>query len=149
MSTTISSHLAGPAVHRRLAALGALGLLGIAAVHLVDGPGSLQDTPYVGVLELSLAVVCVPLAAMMLSRPLQAIWRLCGAVTLLGLLAFVASRTVGLPSATDDIGNWLQPLGMLNLVTELGVLGAAIAANLPPRPGRALANSQALACAEL
>ena len=128
MSTTISSHLSAPVVQRRAAVLGALGLLGIAAIHLLDGPGSLQDTPYIGVLELALTVACVPLAAMLVIRPVREIWRLCGGLTLVALLAYVASRTVGLPSATDDIGNWLQPLGVLNVIADVGVLGAVIGA---------------------
>ena len=31
---------------------------------------------------------------------------------------YVLSRTTGLPSATDDIGNWTEPLGLASLVVE-------------------------------
>ena len=34
------------------------------------------------------------------------------------ILAFVLSRTVGLPQGADDIGNWTEPLGMASLFVE-------------------------------
>src|SRR5690348_15329274 len=35
------------------------------------------------------------------------------------LLGYVLSRTVGLPGGlTDDIGNWLDPLGVVSIVAE-------------------------------
>lgn len=132
--STLTDHLTGPAVHRRLALLAAAGLLGMGVVHILDGPGSLQDAPYLGVLELALAAASVPLAAMLLVRPLPALWRVVGVVTALALFAYLASRTVGLPSSSDDIGNWGQPLGVLNVAIELAVLGA-VAGGL--RPARA------------
>jgi hypothetical protein len=94
----------------------------VALVHLVDGPGSLSDVPYIGVLELALTAALVPLAVMLLVSPVRALWQTIGAVTVLALVVYVASRTVGLPGSTDDIGNWLQTLGALNVVSELSVL---------------------------
>jgi hypothetical protein len=44
------------------------------------------------------------------------------------ILAFVVNRTVGMPGATDDIGNWLEPLGLLSLVVEGFVVWQAVAA---------------------
>lgn len=44
------------------------------------------------------------------------------------LLAFVVNRTVGMPGATGDIGNWLEPLGLLSLVVEGFVVWQAAAA---------------------
>jgi hypothetical protein len=97
-------------------------LLVVALVHLIDGPTSLSDVPYIGVLELALTAALVPLAVMLLVRPIRALWETVGALTLLALVVYVASRTVGLPGSTDDIGNWLQTLGAVNVVSELSVL---------------------------
>ncbi len=127
--SAIHHHLSRPASHRGLALFAAAGLLGLGVVHLIDGPGSLRDTPYIGLLELALVSASVPLAAMLVVRPVPAIWRCAGVLTGLALGGYLASRTVGLPSSTDDIGNWLQPLGVVNLAVDLAVL-AAVAGGL-------------------
>jgi hypothetical protein len=124
-----SAQLSRPAVGRSFAPLAAAGLLAVAAVHLIDGPGSLSDVAYIGVLELALVAFSAPIAVMLIIRPVRALWLTVGSVTLLALLAYVASRTVGLPGSTDDIGNWLQTLGLVNVITELAVL-AAVAGGL-------------------
>jgi len=38
------------------------------------------------------------------------------------LLGFVINRTVGMPNAMDDIGNWTEPLGMISLLIEAAVI---------------------------
>lgn len=59
---------------RRAALLTAIMLIGTAVVHLIDGPGSLNDTFYVGALELALAAACVPLALVLIVQPARAVW---------------------------------------------------------------------------
>lgn len=115
-------------VARRLAPLAALGLGAVCVVHLIDGPGSLTDQFYVGALELALAAACLPLAILLLIRPLPVLWSTALALNLAGLLVFVASRTVGLPGSTDDIGNWGQSLGIVCVIAEGGVIVTAAAA---------------------
>ena len=39
---------------------------------------------------------------------------------------FVVNRTIGMPSATEDIGNWMEPLGLLSLVVEAFTFGMAM-----------------------
>jgi hypothetical protein len=34
------------------------------------------------------------------------------------LVAYAVNRTVGMPGAMDDIGNWLEPLGLASLFIE-------------------------------
>ena len=38
---------------------------------------------------------------------------------------FVLSRTTGLPSSSDDIGNWTEPLGMASMFVEGAVIALA------------------------
>ncbi len=38
----------------------------------------------------------------------------------------VLSRTTGLPGSTDDIGNWSQMLGAVNLLTEAALILLAV-----------------------
>ncbi|MEA2340710.1 MAG: hypothetical protein QOG11_787, partial [Solirubrobacteraceae bacterium] len=51
---------------------------------------------------------------------------------------FVLTRTVGLPQATGDIGNWMEPLGLASLFVEgtLIVLAAFALSSLAPAPAR-------------
>lgn len=125
--------LTRPASHRRTALLAALLLAAVGVVHLIDGPASLSDMPYIGVLELALVAAAVPLAVLLCTRPLPAFWHAAGALCTLALAVFIASRTIGLPGSTDDIGNWGQTLGLVNIVTELAVIG--LAAHAVRRPG--------------
>lgn len=119
---------------RVLVAATAAGLAAVAVVHLLDGPDSLMDTFYVGGLELALAAACLPLAIMLLVRPMRALWSTALLLNLAALLVFVASRTVGLPGSTDDIGNWTQTLGVINIVAELTVIALAARALSASRP---------------
>lgn len=110
---------------RPLTPAAAVALLAVCIVHLLDGPGSLGDSAYIGVLELLLAVACVPLAVLLLIEPMRAAWGAALALALIALLAFVASRTIGLPGSTDDIGNWSPLLGEVSIVAELAVIVTA------------------------
>lgn len=110
---------------RRVAVPTALGLLVVAAVHLIDGPTMLSRPYYVGTLELALTVACVPLALLLLVRPIRPFWHVSGALCTAALLVYVASRTVGLPDSMDDIGNWFQTIGVVNVISEAAVVTAA------------------------
>jgi hypothetical protein len=53
-------------------------------------------------------------------------WLLAAAAAAASVMAgFVINRTVGLPNATDDIGNWTEPLGLVSLVVEGLVIAVA------------------------
>jgi hypothetical protein len=113
------------AVARRCALLTAAGLAGIAAVHLIEGPGSLSYELYVGVLELALAAASVPLAMALVIRPVRDLWIVASALVWLALGLFLASRSIGLSGSTADIGNWGQTLGITNMATEAAAIALA------------------------
>jgi len=126
--TAVSAHLNQPPVARRGALLAAAALVLVAVVHLLDGPGSLGEQPYVGVLELALAAASVPLALGLIVRPTRELWLSTAALAGTALAVYVASRTIGLPSSTDDIGNWSSALGVLNVASEAMLIVLAAAA---------------------
>jgi hypothetical protein len=69
-----------------------------------------------------LIVASIVRAAMLLGRHAKQGWSLaigCSAAT---LLAYSLSWSIGLPSASDDIGNWLESLGLASLFVEGGAL---------------------------
>ena len=93
-------------------------LLITAAVHVPLIPSHLEEAPYVGVLFIALAVVCIVLAALLMVRDTRAVWAVAAVVTLMAFATFLFSRTVGLPQVGDDIGNWSDPLGFPALFAE-------------------------------
>jgi hypothetical protein len=123
--TALAQRLSRPAIARRSAVLAAGALIALAVVHLIDGPGSLTDQAYIGTLELSLSAACVVLAVMLVVRPSRDVWLVVAALTWAALGLFVASRTVGLPGSSDDIGNWQPTLGLVNVATELVIIAVA------------------------
>lgn len=94
-------------------------LLVTAATHIPLIPEHLHEAPYVGVLFILIAVVSIVLAVAIVVRDLPLVWMTSGTVTLLAFVAFLVSRTVGLPQISDDIGNWTDPLGYPALAGEL------------------------------
>jgi hypothetical protein len=66
-----------------------------------------------------------PLAVLLVTRPVRLFWHATGVLSTAALLVFVASRTTGLPGSTDDIGNWFQFLGVLNVCFEAMVIALA------------------------
>lgn len=99
-----------------------------AAIHAYLTPMHLEEAPYIGWLFVALSVACVVAAGALLVRDNPAVWVASGAVSLLALGAFVASRTVGLPQIADEVGEWSDPLGTATIVVEVVTVAAAAAA---------------------
>jgi hypothetical protein len=95
-----------------------LALLVTSATHVPLIREHLAEAPYVGWLFIALSVVAVALAAALLVADTPAVWALTGVVGAASVLAFVLSRTVGLPQIGDDVGNWSEPLGYPALTAE-------------------------------
>lgn len=106
----------------------ALALLVTAGAHIPMIPEHLQEAPYIGILFILLSVVSLALAMAIVIRDLPVVWAASGTVTLLAAVAFLLSRTVGLPQIGDDIGNWSEPLGFAALVAEFATTGMAVLA---------------------
>jgi hypothetical protein len=103
-------------------ALGALGLLGIALIHLLDLPGKFSETPYMAWLYVGLIVGASFLAASLVLGGERWIWKAAAGLSASVVLGYVLSRTTGLPQASDDIGNWGEPLGVASLFVEGAVI---------------------------
>jgi hypothetical protein len=114
------------AVARGCALLTAAGFMGIAVVHLIDGPGSLSYELYIGVLELTLAAASVPLAIALVIRPVRDLWIAAPAFAWLALGFYRASHSAGLSGSAADIGNGGQMLGIANMATEVAVIALAV-----------------------
>ncbi len=110
-------------------ALAVVGLAGVALIHFVDAPGTFADAPYKGWLYVGLIASCLAAAAALVRSNDRRAWFATLLFPLGAMVAFLVSRTVGLPQGADDIGNWAEPLGMASLFVE-GLLVALSAAML-------------------
>ena len=117
-----------------------VGLSSIGLIHLLDIPGKFTDAPYMGWLYVGLIVGSVGVAAVLIERHDRRAWAAAAAVAVAPLVGYVLTRTVGLPEARDDIGNWAEPLGLASLFVEGLVLFVSLGA-LRPLPARAAARA--------
>jgi hypothetical protein len=104
----------------------AVGLAGIALIHLLDSIGKYHETRYVFWLYVALMVASLVAAAAVLHSARRSVWLAAASLAAGAITGYVISRTVGLPSATDDIGNWTEPLGLASLFVEATVVGVSL-----------------------
>src|SRR3954452_9992683 len=117
----------------------AVGLAGIALIHLLDSLGKFQEAPYMGWMYVGLMVSCLAVAATLVRANLREAWVAAIALPAAAIAGFTLTRTVGLPQATEDIGNWSEPLGLAALFVEGAVIAIAAYALTALSPVRAVA----------
>jgi hypothetical protein len=92
-----------------------LGLATFALIHLLDLPGTMKGTPYVGWLYIGLIVSAILIAGALMRTSDTRVWVAAAGLVTSVIIAYVLSRTTGLPQSSDDIGNWGQTLGLAML----------------------------------
>jgi hypothetical protein len=103
-------------------------LLAVAAIHVALVPQHLHEAPYAGALFVALAAGAIATAVGLIVSPLRLAWLSAGALSFGAVCAYVVSRSVGLPSLQDDVGDWLNPLGVAALLTEAATFVVCVAA---------------------
>jgi hypothetical protein len=97
-----------------------------AAAHVpVIGP-HLDEAPYMGVLFVVLTVGCSALAAAAVVRDSAAVYAAAVVTCGLAVAGYVATRLVAFPMLADDVGNWLEPLGVVSIVSESVVVAISL-----------------------
>ena len=109
-------------------AVGVVGLAGVGLIHLLDAPGKFAETPYMGWMYVALIAGCLVVAAELIRSGSRLAWAAAALLPLSALVGFTLTRTVGLPQATEDIGNWGEPLGMASLFVEGCLVALSMAA---------------------
>lgn len=114
-------------------------LLVAAATHIPLISAHLEEAPYVGWLFVALSAVCIVLAVVVLFVDHAGVWVVSGLVCFAAVVAFLASRTIGLPQIEDDVGNWTEPLGVPAVASEvlMAVLAYTHVRRRPPPARRA------------
>jgi hypothetical protein len=121
-------------------AVGIVGLAGIALIHVLDASSMYKDARYIFFLYILLIVSTLTAAAVLLRMDSRLAWSLAVVVTAATLIAYVLSRTTGLPQDSQDIGNWSDSLGLASLFVEgcTLLLGAYKLVTILPAPTRAI-----------
>jgi hypothetical protein len=93
-------------------------LAGVGLIHLLDLPGKFEETPYMGWLYVGLIAGSILTAGALIRGSDPRAWLAAALLPLGAIVGYTLSRTVGLPQAMDDIGNWGEPLGLASLFVE-------------------------------
>lgn len=115
---------------RSMAVIGAALAVTVAVIHVLDQGGltGLKDPTYLGYGYWALELTALVCAGLLLTRARSTGWLIALGVAAGPLVGIVISRSVGLPDATDDIGNWAEPLGVAAMLTEAALLALAVTA---------------------
>jgi xanthine/uracil permease len=112
----------------------AIGLAGIGLIHLLDSIGKYDETRYIFWMYMALIVGSLAVAAAVLFTRSRVPFLGATALAASAIVGYVLSRTTGLPHATDDVGNWTEPLGLASLFVEGAVVASSLTAyTLVPR----------------
>jgi hypothetical protein len=114
----------------RLRTVAVVAVLGIAVTHVFELSDKLEesDARWQGILFIVLIVACLTLAVLSPRLPPRTWWAGVLAVSVLPLIAYVISRTAGLPGGSDDIGAWGEPSGIAAMVFEAIAIVVALRA---------------------
>ncbi len=108
----------------RSAAVVSLG--GVALIHLLELQGKLEEVHYLGLGYIMLIAASIMAGALLVHSHSKFGWSLAGGLSLMTIIGFTLTRTVGLPKSKDDIGNWLEPMGLASLFVEAIVVLLAV-----------------------
>lgn len=119
--------LDGPAERSPVRLVAAAAAAGMAVAHIPVTKAHLSEAPYIGIGFVLLTIAGLMLLQLLVTRDTIAVWTASLLVSVLALLGYLLSRTLGLPEITDDIGNWSDPLGVVAIVSEAVLLLTAVA----------------------
>ena len=102
--------------------LGALAVLGVGLIHILDAASTYHTTRWIFWTYIALIVATVPVALALLHWSSPLAWAAAAGVAMGPLIGYLWSRGIGLPGDRADIGNWLCTLGMVALFVEASLL---------------------------
>ena len=106
--------------------LGALGIAGIAVVHILDAGATYHSTRWIFWLYMTVIVAAIPVAITLLHWASPLAWLGAAALAAGPMTGYLLSRSVGLPGDPADVGNWLDTLGMVSLFVEASVITLSV-----------------------
>jgi hypothetical protein len=125
--TTRSTELPPPISEGTARLLGAIAIFGVGLIHILDAVGTYHSTRWIFWAYIVLIVATVPAAMSLLHWSSPLAWVAAAAVAAGPLVAYLWSRSIGLPGDAPDIGNWLCTLGIAALFAESSLLALSAA----------------------
>lgn len=110
-------------------AVGAVTLVGIAALHFLQIVPTFQATPLLGIAYMALITACVLVAARLVTTGDSRTWVAAGGVCLAAMGGYAFTRVLSTPFDNQDVGNWACMVGMAAIFVE-GVMVALSAYTL-------------------
>jgi hypothetical protein len=131
-ASTTTSRLPALAEDPAVRAVTVIGLIAVGIVHALEVPGQVSGTVWLTIGFCLLAVIAPAAGLWLLIRPSLLTWEAAGMVCALAAAGYVLTRSVPVPGDAGDVGNWLEPLGVVSLITEgvVVILAAFILAGL-------------------
>ena len=120
----------GTTVSGTLVGVGISLIVIVGLIHLINSPGDLEEGSYTGLLYLANFVGALT-AAIGIYRERSWGWSLGTLVAGGAFVAYVISRTVGLPRLPVE-EEWLEPLGLLSLLVEALFVGLYVMVSVRP-----------------
>jgi hypothetical protein len=119
---TVSLHRPALPVDPAVRAAGAIGLMTVGVIHVLEIQGQLSGAVWLSVGFILLGVISPIVGLWLLARPSPAAWQFSALVCLAAFGGYVLTRSVPVPGDTGDDGNWLEPLGVASLMIEAIVI---------------------------
>jgi hypothetical protein len=122
--------------------MGALALLALAVIHVVDLPATLGPLPLVGIGYFGIIVAALGVGLAMIAQSHWLVWAAAGGVAVMAMGGYILTRALpgGFLGDHGDVGNWRCPLGIAALSVEtLIILLAVLAAWLGRVPAASVA----------
>lgn len=115
---TASLHRPALPVDPAVRASAAIGLMAVGVIHVLEIQGQLSGAAWLTASFVLLGVIAPIVGLWLLARPSPAAWQVSALVCVSAFAGYVLTRSVPVPGDTGDVGNWLEPLGVVALMTE-------------------------------
>jgi hypothetical protein len=100
-----------------------IALLFVASMaHVPMIPEHVHQAPYMGVLFIAFSIGSFSLASLLAWRQAPWAYPAAGLLCASAILAYAATRLVAFPMLADDVGAWFEPLGIVSVTAETGVV---------------------------
>jgi hypothetical protein len=96
--------------------------------HVPVIPEHLSEAPYMGQLFIAFSLAAYLLAAVITMRPSGSLYAAAGLLSAAAIVAYVCTRLVAFPLLAEDVGRWTEPLGLVSITAEAGVVVASVLA---------------------